>query len=343
MIINATHIGEKLDGIGRFSLKIAKFFLGKQEVVINENAIVHFNENELNQLKIINKKVSPDYGFKSHLNRLIFTNTLKGEILNLSQLEVSLWNKNQIIVVHDIIPLLFPEYHKKQYHFFKYILPMILKKKTKKIITVSNHTKVLLIQNYNITPNKIEVIYNGVDITFNKEENKEDIIFFVGRNSPTKNLNTIIKSFKKLKEDSRFKNFKLVLGGVGDLNIDDKDVIIKNYLSEEELKSYYSKAKVFLFLTLYEGFGFPVIEAMRAKTACIVSNRGSLPEIVGDSAILVEPLNIEEIVRNLKLILLDENLRKKLEIKGFKNSLKFKWEKSFKEYERVINENSNSS
>jgi len=342
MIVNATHIGEKLDGIGRFSLKIAKFFLGKHEVFINENAIVHFNKNEINQLKVTSKRVSPDYGFKGHLNRLIFTNTLKGDILNLSQLEVSLWNRNQIIVVHDIIPLLFPEYHKKQYHFFKYILPMILKKKTKKIITVSNHTKDLLIQTYNITSNKIEVIYNGVDITFNKEETKEDIIFFVGRNSPTKNLSIIIKSFKKLKEDSRFKNFKLVLGGVGNLNIYDKDIIIKSYLPDKELRYYYSKAKVFLFPTLYEGFGFPVIEAMRAKTACIVSNRGSLPEIVGDSAILVEPLNIEEIVKNLKLVLLDENLRKKLEIKGFKNSLKFKWEKSFKEYERVINENSNN-
>ncbi|GAB6072783.1 hypothetical protein JCM14244_11600 [Venenivibrio stagnispumantis] len=343
MIINATHIGKKLDGIGRFSLKIAKHFLRKYQVIINENAIVHFNNEELKNLKIVSKKISPDYGFKGHLKRLIFTNLLKGNIFNLSQLEISFWNKNQIIVVHDIIPLLFPKYHKKQYHFFKYILPFVLKNKTKKIITVSNHTKELLIRYYNVNPTKIEVIYNGVDIEFDYSLEKENIIFFVGRNSPTKNIENIIKSFIELKKDSRFNDFKLVLGGVGNLSLNIKDIIIKNYLTDNELKYYYRIAKVFLFPSLYEGFGFPIIEAMRAKTACIVSNRGSLPEIVGDSALIVDPLNVNSIVEALKKILLDEKLRKNLEIKGYKNSLKFNWDKSLLKYERVLNENSISS
>ena len=345
MIINATHIGKKLDGIGRFSLKIAKHFLDKYQVIINENATIHFTEKELKYLKIVNKSISPDYKFRGHIKRLIFTNSLKGNILNLSQLEVSFWNKNQIIVVHDIIPLLFPYYHKKQFHYFKYILPFVLKYKTKKIITVSYHTKDLLKKYYDIPYSKIKVIYNGVDIhyDFDKNYKKENIIFFVGRNSPTKNITNIIKSFEELKKDDRFNDFKLVLGGVGDLSVNKKDIIIKNYLTNEELKYYYKISKVFLFPTLYEGFGFPVIEAMRAKTACIISNRGSLPEIAGNNALIVDPLNVDDIVNALKTILLDENLRKSLEIRGYKHSLKFNWENSFLKYERILNENCNSS
>lgn len=343
MIINATHIGEKLDGIGRFSLKIAKFFLQKHQVIINENAAVHFTDEELKNLKIVSNTISPDFGFKGHLKRLIFTNTLNGDILNLSQLEINFWNENQIIVVHDIIPLLFPQYHKKQYHFFKYILPFVLKNKTKKIITVSNHTKDLLIKFYNIDSKKIEVIYNGVDVKFDKDIRKENIIFFVGRNSPTKNIKNIINSFRKLKKDKRFNSYKLVLGGVGNLSLNSQDIIVKNYLNEEELKFYYKVSKVFLFPTLYEGFGFPVIEAMRAKTACIISNRGSLPEIANNCAIIVNPLNVTEITDSLKELLLNEILRKKLEIKGYQNSLKFDWKNSLKKYERILNENSFSS
>ena len=340
MIINATHIGKKLDGIGRFSLKIAKYFIGKHKVIINENAVIHFNNDELKKLTVVNGNISPDYGFKGHLKRLIFTNTLKGNILNLSQLEVSFWNKNQVVVVHDIIPLLFPEYHKKQYHFFKYVLPYVLRNRAKIIIAVSNHTKHLLVDIFHIHASKIEVVYNGVDLHYEKDLKKEDVIFFIGRNSPTKNIDMIIKSFKELKKEKRFDNFKLVLGGVGNLTVKDKDISVKSYLSDEELKVYYKKAKVFLFPTLYEGFGFPAIEAMRAKTACIVSNRGSLPEIVGDSALIVDPLNLEEIVEKLKKLLLDDRLREELELKGFKQSLQFNWKNSLQEYERVINENS---
>jgi len=342
MIINATHIGERLDGIGRFSLKIAKFFLNTHRVIINENAQIHFSKDELKKLIIVSKKISPDYGFKAHLLRLMYTNKLKGNIFNLSQLEISLWNKNQIIVVHDIIPLLFPEYHKKQYHFFKYILPYVLKNKTKKIITVSNHTKELLVQYFKINPFKISVIYNGVDIDFNnfKVYNKENIIFFVGRNSPTKNIDRIIKSFLVLKEDSRFKDYKLIMGGINKYKISHKDIFFKGYLSEEELKLFYKKAKVFLFPTLYEGFGLPVIEAMRAKTACIVSNVGSLKEIAKRGALFVNPYEINDIVEKIKKILLDDNFRSKLEQEAYENSLRFNWSDALKKYEEIINENS---
>ena len=89
MIINATHIGEKLDGIGRFSLILAKYFIQDGfEVIINKSATIHFNNDELNKLKIVNNNISPELGFKGHLKRVAFTNKIKGRVLNLSQLEI---------------------------------------------------------------------------------------------------------------------------------------------------------------------------------------------------------------------------------------------------------------
>jgi glycosyltransferase involved in cell wall biosynthesis len=338
MIINATHIGEKIDGIGRFSLYLAKFFLQNRnyEIVINEKALIHFNKEDIKKLKIVSKELSPDYGFKGHIKRLFFANRLKGDIFTLSQLEVNFFNKHQIIVLHDLIPLLFPKWHLKQYPFFKYLLPLALKN-SKKIVTVSNHTKKLIEHYFDINNNKIEVIYNGIEMPIEKEIPKEDFILYVGREAPTKNLDMIVKSFLRLKDDKQFKNIKLFLVGINK-KFKHQDIKSLGYVNEDELDSLYRKAKVFLFPSLYEGFGFPVLEAMSRKTAVITSNVSSLPEIVGDSAILVNPLSLSEILNSLKKILLNINFRKELEIKGFERAKQFSLEKMLYKYQQLLDE-----
>jgi len=343
MIINATHIGKKLDGIGRFSLLLAKHFLKKEnyKVLINKDAIQHFTNEEINRLIIKTNLVSPCKNFPGHLFRLINTNFIKGNIFNLSQLEVSFWNKKQIIVIHDLIPLLFKREHKKQYFYFKYILPKILKNKTKLIITVSNHTKKLIVDTYSIDENKIKVIYNGINIPKEKSVKKDNYIFFVGRNSPTKNIDGLIKSFIKLKEDNRFKNLKLYIAGFKK-NFYRNDIVSLGYVSDKQLDELYRKAKIFFLPSFYEGFGYTVLEAMIRKTAVVTSNIASLPEITGGNAIYVDPHNISDMVLKLKSILLNDQYRKELEIKGFEHAKKFDIKIMLKNYEKVLNESCNS-
>jgi len=336
MIINATHIGEKLDGIGRFSLILAKFFLkNNQEIIINETATIHFSKEELQHIKIVDASLSPDFGFKGHFKRLLFTNKLKGDIFNLSQLEVSFFNKNQIVVVHDIIPLLFPKYHLKQYYFFKYLLPYVLKNRTKKIIVVSYHTKELLLQYYGVK--NIEVIHNGIILPKYENIEKEDYILFVGRDSPTKNIDNMIKSFIELKKDMKFKNYKLYIVGFKK-NFKRDDIITLGYVDDNKLDKLYKKAKVFFVPTLYEGFGYPVIEAMSRGTAVVTSKVSSLPEICKDNAIYINPYDIMDMSFKLKYILSNDELRKEYENNGLKLSKQFDINLMLKKYVNLIKE-----
>ena len=132
MILNATNIGKKLGGIGVYTLQLAKYILDNNidcKIYINQNAIEHFSDNQKSKLNVLSSSMSPDYGFKGHIRRLFQTQKLNGDFLfNTSQLEINLFNKNQYITVHDLIPLHFPKLHKKQYHFFKYVLPLVLKR-----------------------------------------------------------------------------------------------------------------------------------------------------------------------------------------------------------------------
>jgi len=330
MIINATHIGKHIDGIGRFSLLLAKYFLKKHKVIINKTAKSYFTLEELKHVIIADFSISPDFGFKGHLKRLLFTNTLKEPIFNLSQLEVSFFNTKQIVVVHDIIPLLFPQYHKKQYHYFKYILPFVLKR-VQKIITVSNHTKEMLTKYYNIKEEKITVIYNGINLPKEEDIEKEDYILFVGRDSPTKNIDNLIKAFNKIEN----RQYKLYLVGV-QREFNNPNIKAFGYITDDELDQLYKKAKMFILPSLYEGFGYPVIEAMARKTAVITSNISSLPEICGDSAIYIDPYNVEDIVSKIDFLIKNPKKREELEKKGFRRAQMFSIENMLREYDNNI-------
>ncbi|WP_456436044.1 glycosyltransferase family 4 protein [Thermovibrio ammonificans] len=331
--INATHIGEKLDGIGRFSLYLAKHFLKRYRVVVNKRGTKHFSPEERRFLKVASPSISPDLGRVAHIRRLLFSSTLKGKVLNLSQMETSFWNSEQIVVVHDIIPLLFPEEHKFQYPFYRYVLPKILKNRCKLIVTVSKHTKQTLINNYGIPGEKITVIYNGIELPSERKERKENFILFVGRNGPNKNLKTLIKAFKRLRE--LHPHLKLVIAGC---KVEESAGIVSlGYVENSELDRLYRKAKVFVLPSLYEGFGFPVIEAMARGTAVVTTRVSSLPEVAADAALYVEdPKNPRELAEKIDLLLKNRELRTKLETKGLKRAKLFSVEGMVKEYDELL-------
>jgi len=132
MIINATNAGSRLSGIGKYSLSLSQYFLQYWnypfKLFVNSRGIMHLkNLKDESRIKLVNRCVSPDYGFNGHLLRLLWTNKLSLQdqndiIFNTSQLEGCLYHKRQIITVHDLIPLIFQQYHKKQYHYFRFFL-----------------------------------------------------------------------------------------------------------------------------------------------------------------------------------------------------------------------------
>ncbi|MGC8976596.1 MAG: glycosyltransferase family 4 protein [Candidatus Ratteibacteria bacterium] len=268
-----------------------------------------------------------------------------------------------IITVHDVSFLKHPEFFPKQLYLkLKFSLLYSLRK-AKKIITCSKFSKKEIIELYHVKDEKIEVIYNGVSENFRplKINEKTEIlkkysitkpyILSVSNLQPRKNLSRLIKAFALLvKNNEKFPYILVIVGRklwlykdifvlVKETNLEDK-IIFTDFIPEEDLLYLYNFADVFVYPSLYEGFGLPVVEAMACGCPVITSNLSSLPEIVEDAGIIIDPYDIEEIAKAIKEVICNPELKKSLKFKGLKQSKKFSWkntaEKTLKVYEEVL-------
>lgn len=227
-----------------------------------------------------------------------------------------------------------------------------------KIITVSNSTKNDLKEIFKVPEERISVIYSGLDKRF-LEEPKIDgqkildrygitkkYILFLGTLCPSKNITRLLEAFASFKEKIKKENnpfdYQLVLAGkrgwlsqeyvqiVKDLGIA-KDIVFTGYIIGDEIVTLFRKAQFFIMPSLYEGFGMTVLEAFATGTPAIVSKVSSVPEIAGDAAFYVDPMNMGEITEAMMKFSKDENLRNGYKAKGLEQVKKFEWEKTAKE------------
>lgn len=222
--------------------------------------------------------------------------------------------------------------------------------KANKIIAVSQATKRDLIHYLKIPEERLSVVYEGVDHQVFRPVPRRLVnhpyLLFVGSEHPRKNFARLLKAFSKLKKESKFEKLKLVkVGKAGGSEADfrkqslkvvkelglQEEVIFTGYVAKEDLPAYYSGAECFILPSLYEGFGFPPLEAMACGCPVIVSNVASLPEVTGEAAIKVDPHNIDDITRALQQVLTDERLRQELVSKGLEHAQRFSWEKTARE------------
>ncbi|MFA6888197.1 MAG: glycosyltransferase family 1 protein [Candidatus Woesearchaeota archaeon] len=267
-----------------------------------------------------------------------------------------LWQKfkNPVIVtVHDIIPHVCNEYSSyadKILHFFA----MKGLKKATHIITDSEHTKNDLINYLHIPKEKITVIYLGVDSHLffpQKIKRKQNTILYVGSESKRKNLTVLFHAIKVVKKiipdiklikigtpQDQYQHKRLQLLAK-ELNIE-PNIVWKGYV--ENLAEEYRNASLFLFPSLYEGFGFPVLEAMACGCPVICSNKTSLPEIAGDAAISFDGYNYQDLANKIIKVLSDKKMQKLMTVNGIQQAKQFTWEKCAKEttkiYKKVYDE-----
>ena len=224
-------------------------------------------------------------------------------------------------------------------------------RKAHHIIAISHNTKRDLIKYANIPEERISVIYHGIDHSvfyprYGERPFPFPYILFVGSEHPRKNLETLLKAFYQLKQDIGFKALKLVkVGKAGGKEDDfrartlslvkslglDEEVIFTGFVSEEELARIYSNAECLVFPSFYEGFGWPPLEAMACGCPVITSNTSSLPEVVGDCGIMVDPKDIGGLVKALRLLLTSRELRERMRFRGMKRAGMFTWEKTARE------------
>jgi glycosyltransferase involved in cell wall biosynthesis len=259
-----------------------------------------------------------------------------------------------VVTVHDCVPILYPRQNEfgwmraARFHAKRRRL-----QHSEHIIAVSEATKRDVIRLYQIPENKVTVIHNALDerltglhpameaqSVLERYQIHDPYVLYAGNVRTHKNVTRLIEAFAvartELREHPKYSRLKLLI--IGDelathqalrrtvvISRVQSDVRFLGFVPYEILKVFYENASAFVFPSLYEGFGLPPLEAMAFGTPVLTSNTSSLPEVVGDAAIMINPENVFEIARGVKQILCDEDLRKRLIQKGLEQIKKFSW------------------
>jgi len=258
-------------------------------------------------------------------------------------------SKPLVIVVHDMIHEIFPEYFLND----KTTVPnkKLLIERATRIITNSHCTKNDILRIYpDISEKKIVPVHHAQSIenpgmTTNQIDLPEKYILFVGNRSGYKNFNFMINALTPIFRTKEKLHLVCAGGGsfsagekqfISNLGIDKK--IIQIDFEDKQLPGYYKNALVFIFPSLYEGFGIPTLEAMKCGCPVILANNSCFPEIAGDAAVYFDPYNSASLVEATTNILNDENLRNNFIEKGYERVSSFSWEKTAKGYFKAISE-----
>jgi len=286
-----------------------------------------------------------EQGAKGHLRRLLWTQfqlpkiyqKLKSQLLFCPLPEAPLYERcNSVVMFHDLIPLRFPKRFSPITLYQRYYVPQVLRQ-AQHILCNSFASADDMINFYQIPASKITPIPLAHDRNHFRFLNlpTRNYFLYIGRQDPYKNLQRLISAFATLPKD-----YELWLVGPTDLRYTPDlqvqvaelglthQVKFLNYVDYQELPTIINQAIALVFPSLWEGFGFPVLEAMACGTPVITSNLSSLPEVAGDAAILVNPYNIAEITAAMQMIASDAQLRSRLSTQGIARANLFSWEKT---------------
>ena len=317
-------------------------------IVTNEKSGVDKYSQEI--AKRLNVKIVESKRYLSLIEAYRLSRLIRGEgdvihLPNQNFARYALFLKNPFIVtVHDLVRTCFRFGGETVIERILLKLDIRYIKRASHIIAVSQNTRNDLIKYLKVPDNKISVVYNGVDHSIFKPYSvkllDEPYILYVGSERPRKSLGRLLDAFAKLKGE--FPELKLVKVGafgrskeyrrdimkkLASLGITE-DVIFIDHVSELELAYYYSSAQLLAYPSLYEGFGLPPLEAMTCGCPVVTSNTSSLPEVVGEAGIMVDPHDTDSLAQAMRQVLTDSELSNNMIRKGLEQSKRFSWEKA---------------
>jgi len=268
--------------------------------------------------------------------------------------------RKKILMIPDMSFRVYPQFtERKNLRFLERgVLSSI--KRADKILTISENAKKEICSFYHTSTEKVEVIYlgcpNNVKVVndldkIEKIKNKYSIpgkyILTMGTIEPRKNLKELIKAYNKL-DDGIKDEYSLVLSGgkgwyyeeifgiVNDMGLQER-VLFTGYVDEDDVSSIYSGASLFVFPSIYEGFGLPILEAFNCGVPVLCSSSSSIPEVGGDAVMYCDPASADSIRDGIKMILADKDLSSELVEKGYEQAKKFSWKDSAKKIVEIIN------
>lgn len=365
-IVVSGYVGKKITGIGRNLICLLDFADDSNKYVIYTNYDMkdafHFNNKNV---KVKTYNISKN----SSMGNLLWTTFVfpfkvlqekadKALIPNFTLLLFKF--KPTVVIMHDLIEFNVPDKFSKQKMFYRTkIADPITANRANRIITVSNNSKSDLMRFLKVPEEKISVVYNGVDqdkffkmdkiaaekILVNRQWPMNFILYAGTIDHPGKNAMGLIKAYEILKRNGKYTGNLILAGmpGSGYEIVKDyanrsefaRDIIFTGFVTDEELVALYSTCKIFCFLSLYEGFGIPPLEALSCGARVVVANTSSLPEVVGNVGEKVDPNSIDSVLKGIEKAL---SVRDELyEEKVGRHLDNFHWDELSKKFEGALN------
>ena len=359
--VNAAIVGERPTGLGIYALRLISAL-----DALGERLIVYTSRPDLivaarAEVHRIPAALRPERGALGHLLRLLWVQSglrlrvrraRPDLLLNLMPEGLLLPSVPQVTTVHDLLPLLYPSEYPRQQYYFRHYVPAVLKH-SRAVIVISESTRRDLLRFYpGVPPEKVHVVLSGYDARqFSPGDPAEPdtgpYALYVGNVLPHKNLPRLIEAFAR--SAGRVPGTLVICGSGRSRHMDEvrqriaalgltPRITWKPYATADELVRLYRGAKMLLLPSLHEGFGLTAVEAMACGTPVIASNTSSLPEVVGDAGLLVDPNDTDSIADGMSRLFTDDALAEELRERGLRRAALFSWEKTGRAVQAVIHQ-----
>lgn len=306
----------------------------------------------------INNPQMPD-GIKGHLwEQAILPFQLKDNLLWSPSNTGPLGYAKQVVTLHDVVPLDHPEWLNANFARWYQALTPQLVKRVRHVVTISEFSKNRIVELMNVPEDRITVVPNGVDPRFQPKSELEiaealralalptsKYILSLGSLEPRKNLPRLLKAWELIQDQLPEDVWLVLAGGKGkamvfkDHGIEQlpKRVHMTGHVLDAHLPALYSGAMAFAYMSVYEGFGLPPLEAMSAGTPTLTGNLTAIPEVVGDAGLMVDPYNVEAIAEGLLTLINNQELRQTLKTRGLLRAQDFSWDDTAKQTWEILN------
>jgi glycosyltransferase involved in cell wall biosynthesis len=362
--IDGYPLAEPRTGVGHYTLELARALAlispaDEFELIspapFERAALAEIERANLPNLSTKNPKASSIRGHWWSIGLPLYLRRVGCDLFHGTNFDVPLWNplgkkRRRVVTIHDLSALLHPQTHRSRLvRRARLRLPLVVRV-SDLIITPTESVKREVCHRFNVKPGKVKAIPSAARRIFQpmpfaqtaeirrRLGVEDNFLLFVGTLEPRKNLLTLLKAFEEIIANSALRPQLVIAGGEGWL-MDDLFAFIRKsavserlhftgYLSDEDLRALYSSCRIFIYPSVYEGFGLPPLEALACGAPVIAGRIPSLQEILGTAARLVEPLNVKALAREMIDLLEDENQRQTLGAAGPGHAGKFSWEKT---------------
>jgi glycosyltransferase involved in cell wall biosynthesis len=361
--IDGYPLSEARTGVGHYTLELARAlalistadqFELVSPVTFDQAALAELERSDLPNLSTTNPRASSIRGHWWSIGLPLYARRAGFDLFHGTNFDVPLWKRGRsVVTIHDLSALLHPEKHRSRLvRRARLRLPLVVRM-ADRIITPTESIKREVCDRLGVKPEKVVAIHSAARASFRplsfaqtadvrrRLGVEDDFLLFVGTLEPRKNLLTLLRAFEQIVSRTSLRPQLVIAGGEGWL-MDDLFAFIRNsnlsdrllltgYLSDAELRALYSSCRIFIYPSVYEGFGLPPLEALACGAAVIGGRIPSLQEVLGDAARLVAPLDVEALAQSIIELLEDEHERQRLVAGGPEHAAKFSWERTARE------------